>query len=806
MSEYGHFSTDGREYVISRPDTPRPWINYLSNGTYCALVSQTGGGYSFLESSGFDRLTRGLPGEMVLRDRPGRYLYLLDREDGEYWGLTGAPVPTRYAAWECRHGLGYTVITARRAQLSSRVTYFVPRSDNLECWLVRLRNGGRRRRRVSLFPYVELVLGNYAFDLAERSFADLFNESRWADNLLLATKRFWNVPAAGQREGLRFSSGNPNVRWNKLAFFTAGMGAAGYETSRERFLGSYGSWERPQALERGGLSSEAVQGEDLVFSLQLDLELEPGEERELCVLLGTALVPEEARAISARYAAPEQARRALAELARYWDEYLAEVQVQTPDPELDLAENIWNKYQNWITARWSRMASYYTGGGSILGFRDTCQDTYGILPLDPALARARVRLLLSHQMADGSTLHNWDPRTNQGARTGHSDDPLWLVLVTLEFLKETGDFAFLEEGVEFYGGGGATVQEHLRRAMEYSLAQRRSRYAGETSLGISLMGAADWNDGLDQVGVLGRGESVLTTEFLAWMLREMAELMGRRNSDGLEHFYRQEYEKLRVRVNETCWDGAWYVRGMTDHGEVFGSGANREGRIYLNPQSWAVLSGIAPDERVRCCLDAVWEQLDTPYGPAIFLPAYVQPDQNLGIITRFAAGTKENGTVFTHPVAWLIIAECLLGRGDRAWEYYRQTSFVRRGEEPAVYKAEPYVYAEYVHGPASPRFGEGSFTWTTGSAAWMWRACLDYLLGVRPVWDGLLVDPCLPGAWEGCRVRRRYRGAVYDIRIDNRGRRGRGVTSMTLDGQALPGNVLPPPGDAGEHRVEVVLG
>jgi cellobiose phosphorylase len=445
------------------------------------------------------------------------------------------------------------------------------------------------------------------------------------------------------------------------------------------------------------------------------------------------------------------------------------------------------------------MDSYYVGGGSIVGFRDSWQDMLAILPNDLEWARQRVIYMLEHQFPDGSTLHNWDPLTNIGVKTGHSDDPMWLVLGVIEYLKESGDLVFLDEAVRYYDTGAETVRQHVLRALDYTLAHMSER-------GIPLIMAADWNDGLDYIGRQGRGETTMVAAHLAWMLREVSMLLWFTGSDAIAQKYSEERDKLIRNINEHLWDGDWYIRGTRDDGEAFGSARNIEGQIYLNAQSWPVLAGATPRNRGIRAMDSVKKHLDTDYGPALFLPAYTEPDPKIGIITRFAPGTKENGTIFCHPVAWAIMAECVLGRGDRAYEIWKTTSFIKRGTEPDIYKAEPYVYVEYVHGPDSASYGLGEFSWLTGTAAWMWKVSIDWILGVRAELRGLLIDPCIPADWDGFKVTRRFRRAVYDIEVINPDHVNMGVSEIIVDGKPWESHLLPVFSDGKTHKIEVRMG
>lgn len=791
MSDYGHFSEDGREYIITRPDTPRPWINYLSNDRYCALCSHTGGGYSFYETSGYNRITKEYPPFVVFNDRPGRFVYLRDAETGDYWNINWQPVGKPNTEWKSQHGLGYTRVMSVYDEVEGRITYLVPRRDNVEIWMVEVKNIGAKPRKLSAFSFVEWSLGNYAFNLIEAAFAQLFNQVSYDDHVLFATMRFWNVLPSGAE--------NPNLAWGKYAFMTSNVDPDAFDSIEEEFIGLYRGWHNPLAVERGRCSNSIGDGRDIVGVLQHDFELAPGEEKRFLILLGIVLNKEDAYQIRERYMHWDEASRALYEIGRYWNDYLSRTICHTPDRDFSLSFNIWNKYQAWITSRWSRMDSYYIGGASIIGFRDSWQDMLGILPNDVGWAKQRIVYLLEHQYPDGSTVHNWDPISNSGPKTGHSDDPLWLVLGIIEYLKETGDLEFLDEAVPYLEGGAETVRQHMVHALDYTLSRMSPR-------NIPLIGAADWNDGLDQVGRQGRGESTMVAEHLVWVLREASKVLRRTGRSDLADKYDEAREVIIDAVNTYLWDGEWYVRGTRDDGQVFGSSKNEEGKIYLNPQSWAVISGLARNGRDRICMDSVIKHLDTEYGPALFLPAYSAPNPKIGIITRFAPGTKENGTIFNHPVCWVIMAECILGRGDRAYDIWKRTSFVTRGEQPDVYKAEPYVYAEYVHGPDSVTFGQGEFTWMTGTAAWMWKVCLEWILGVRPELDGLLVDPCIPSQWDEFSVKRTFRNAIYRITVENPEHVCKGVRKVTIDGKDHPHNLLPPFQDGREHEVHVIMG
>lgn len=464
---YGHFSDDGREYIITRPDTPRPWANYLTNGRYCAICSQTGGGHSFYETSGYNRLTKTYTSLAVLEDRPGRYIYIRDSETGEFWSATWQPVRGDTSHFEARHGLGYTQTCYCSHDIEARVTYYVPPRDDVEVWMVSLKNNSDRRRNIQAFPYTKWDLANYSYNAVEANFSALFNEASVEDDIIYVTTRFWNITSGG--------AGNPNARWDKWAFMTSSAPSAAFECLEEEFKGMYHDISAPKAIVEGGLTNSQGRGRDVMGSFQHDLTLEPGEQYKFVVVVGVAFQKEAAIALKQRYGAWDEAERALTEVKMSWDNYIDRTTAKTPSREFDLSFNIWNKYQAWMTSRWSRMDSYYLGGGSIIGFRDSWQDMLAILPNDLEWARQRVIYMLEHQFPDGSTLHNWDPLTNIGVKTGHSDDPMWLVLGVIEYLKESGDLVFLDEAVRYYDSGSETVRQHVLRALDYTLAHVSER-------------------------------------------------------------------------------------------------------------------------------------------------------------------------------------------------------------------------------------------------------------------------------------------------------------------------------------------
>lgn len=795
LEEYGHFSEDGREFIITRPDTPAPWVNYMSNTRYTGLVTNSGGGYSFYVCPKDSRITRHRY-NCLPWDRPGRYVYLRD-SDGEYWSLSWQPTSKNPDFYECRHGMGYTQIETEYRGIRSKILYFVPLEDDLEVWRVSLSNRTDRTYRLDVFSYVELCLGHALVDLINQPNDQHFNLVKFdrEHDLIYATKNYWVTYTGATVK-------QPNQAWDKYVFFASSLPTKGFDGKKDAFIGGWRSESNPAAVEEGACRNTEITAGDACAALQSEITLAPGETNEFVVLMGVVdseRYSELSPPIVDKYGDLANVDAAFENLRKYWDAYLSVAQGETPDQNMNLMLNTWAKRQAWVTFHMHRTAGYYHGGLLFgTGIRDQCQDLMGPLMAEPEVVAERICEVLSHQFADGSTLHNFFRLTGQGEKTGHSDTPLWLPLAATSYLKETGDFAFLDKVVRYQDEGEGTMLEHLIRAINYPLGNLTER-------DLPKFGPGDWNDTLDYVGRQGIGESVWVAEFLCYILREAAELLDRLGKKDQADRYRSEYTKVANAVNTLCWDGEWYIRGIRDDGGVIGSHKNEEGRMFMNAQSWSVISGIAPEDRARTAMDSAYTMLNTPRGPKILSPAYTKVDPGVGLATRCVPGKKENGAIFNHVAGWAILAECLLGNGDRAYEYYRKTIPINQAYDPDIYRMEPYVYSEYVTSPDHPTFGEASHSWLTGSAVWMLRDGLDYILGVRPTYDGLMLDPCIPSEWDGFRITRRFRGATYEIELENPDHVQQGVTCIEVDGKSVEGQILPL-FDGGVRKVRCRMG
>lgn len=810
VNKYGYFTADGREFVITDPKTPAPWMNYIWNGRWAGLVSHTGGGYSFYLTPRDNRITRYRYNSLPW-DQPGRYVYVKDKKLSRYFSLSWAPtIDLNYDFYECRHGLGYTKITTENLGIRGEITFFVPTDLDAEIWLVKLKNLTNERRSLDIFSYIELVMGNALNDLInqpnDKHFPDVYFDKDL--KAIVATRRYW-VTNRG------VSVAQPNHAWPYYLIYSTSLEIKGFDGDKDKFIGRWRSNANPEAIELGNCFNTEITAGDPCAVIQSEIELESNEEKEFTVFMFLVDKPslhtndrlknnsksyKKALETISKLRDLEFVHRKFDELKKYWDNYLNTLQVQTPDEKMNLFINVWNRYQIAVTFDMSRNAGYYHGGLLFgTGVRDQMQDIFGELIANPKRVRDRIIEVCGYQFKDGSMLHNFFRISKTGEKTGHCDTPLWLPFGIITYLKETADFDLLYEKVEFYDGGSATVLQHLQRALDFSLNNLGKH-------GLLKFGRGDWNDTLDYVGIKGKGETVWGSEFLAYVLKETIELFNYLGLKKSLNKYVNAYLKISKNINKFCWDGKWYIRGFRDDGKPFGSSKNKEAKIFANPQSWAVISGIADNERAKICLMSVEKYLDTPKGPKILHPPFTKVDPNIGLATRCVPGKKENGAVFNHVASWVFLAELIFGNAERAYKIYHATLPLNNAVDADLYKMEPYVYSEYVTSPDHPTFGEASHSWLTGSSDWFFKSVVEYMIGVRPTYAGLLVDPCVPSSWKNFKMIRLFRGVRYEIEFLNPDGVNKGIKEIWIDGERYNDRILPLRKKGSVCKVKVIMG
>ncbi|MBM6995091.1 hypothetical protein IM700_005375 [Paenibacillus sp. DXFW5] len=784
---YYSFRDAEKEIEFHRHDMPTPWMNYLSNGTFHTMLSHAGGGVAFYKSPQIWRITRYRFFHLPM-DRSGPYIYVQDADSGTYWCPTNEPAAAKPDTWKSTHGLGYTRFEARRDGIAAQTLYFVGPYENSLIWKLTLSNETSVAKELNVYAYVEFGMMEFMRELQWQCY-----------NKHQVSVQYRPSEALVYRYGVE---NQPKPEETPLVYFASDAPLSGYDGDREEFIGSYRSEANPAAIEEGSCRGSTLMGGDPCGALQFKVTLQPGESRTLHLFLGTAQDEAEVEQALVHSREPGFAERSFQGLHSYWDGYLGAWECRLPDPDAERMLNIWNPYQAHRNFLFSRNISFYaTGTFRGVGYRDTSQDILAVVPFDPAQALGKLRLLLGQQYRDGHANHyffpheGWEPVTSI-----HSDDHLWPALAAWDLLAETGDAAFLLAEVPYYDGGQGTVYEHLKAAIDFTASKLGPN-------GFPLMLRSDWNDQLFRVCREGRGESIWTAMQLGLVLLRMVDLAvaACRPEDVAK--YETMYEQQRELVNRIGWDGRWFRRAIMDDGRFLGSDEHEEAKIWLNAQTWAVLSGMVDPEKGRQAMDSVRELLDTELGIKKIHPSISTFPDPADPLTNYNKGTGENGAVFCHANTWAIMAECLLGRGDVAYKYYRQLLPNVAMDQAGLwrYKAEPYVYASNLFGPESDKFGLANVSWLTGTAAWMYVAATQYILGIKPVLQGLSVNPCIPAAWEGFTVKRRFRGCDYEITVRNESRVSQGVKHITVDGQPLEGHVLPAYPGRSSVRVDVVM-
>jgi cellobiose phosphorylase len=826
---YGYFDDDRREYVITGPDTPVPWINYLGTDEHFGTVSNTAGGFSWHRDARLRRLTRyrynNVPG-----DAGGRYLYLRDDATGEYWSPSWQPTRTPLDEYECRHGLSYTSIRSAKSGIAAKTVYFVPRGENLEVWRFTVTNDRETVARLSLFSSVEFALWDAQDD---------------ATNY----QRNYSTGEVEVVDGVIYHKTEYRERRDHFAYFACSAPVVGFDTQREAFLGPYRGFHEPLGVEHGELTNSVAHGWSPHGAHHTRITLGPGETREVIFLLGYWENPRDAKfeapgvinkslvkPVIERWLQPGTVREAFADLKAYWDGLLGVLRVDTPDTDANRMVNIWNAYQCLVTFNMSRsVSSYETGISRGMGFRDSCQDLLGAVQLAPERSRERILDLAATQFANGGAYHQYQPLTktgNDAIGSGFNDDSLWLVLGVAAYLKETGDTAVLDEPVKFSDAGEVTLYSHLERSVQYTLDRIGPH-------GLPLIGRADWNDCLN-LNCFSEtpGESFQTTEnqpggvaesvFIAGLFtlaaKELAAIAAYTGRSAEAEAYRADAEKMAATTAEHGWDGEWFLRAYDHFGNPVGSANSTEAQIFIEPQGMCIMGGIglATSKPVagteaadlesatlaEQALASVKERLATPHGIMLLQPAFTTYHVELGEISSYPPGYKENASVFCHTNPWVMIAAAMTGDGDSAFDFYRRINPSARESIGDVHRCEPYVYAQMIAGRDAPTHGEAKNSWLTGTAAWNFVAISQWILGVRPEFDGLRVDPVIPSAWQGFTAARRFRGAMYEITVRRAGTLDTGIAEgagTLVNGQQIAGTLIPLAGPGETVKVEVIL-
>lgn len=803
--QYGYFDDKEREYVITCPDTPAPWVNYLGSPEYGAIISNNAGGYSFAKSGANGRILRYVFNQF---DEPGRYIYIRDNLSKDYWSASWQPVGknlTRYKS-ECRHGMAYTKMRALYAGISSEVLYYVPLDATHEVWAVAVRNDSDVVRELTVTGYAEFTNNpNYEQDQVNLQYSQFITRTEFEnDHILQLIHGNLDAVAANGKE-----VDNKDVGYR--LFGLAGQRVSGYCGNKESFLGRYHGYGDPQGVTTGKLDGSMNYNENACGALSAVLVLNPGETAHLAFIVG-AKNREESRALMARYADPAAVcPEELAALKAHWYTRLENFQIHTPSAEMNSMINTWNAYNCFMTFTWSRAASLiYCGLRNGYGYRDTVQDIQGVIHLAPEQAAEKIRFMLSAQVDNGGGLplvkftHNPghedtpdDPSYVQ--ETGHpayrADDALWLFPTVYKYLAETGNLAFLDEVIPYANKGAATVYEHLQRAIDFSL-----EHLGPHGMPAGLY--ADWNDCL-RLGA--EGESSFVAFQLVLALRIQKQLAEEKGDAAATEKLAKQLADFSALVEKLCWNEDRYIRGFTEKGEVIGRRTDPEANLWLNPQSWAVISGLADSEKAETILHTVHEGLNTEYGVMLMQPPYHAHAFDGALAVIYNAGVKENAGIFSQSQGWIILAEALCGHGNRAFSYYKANSPAEQNGCAEIRKLEPYCYGQFTEGKDSPHFGRSHVHWLTGTASTMMVGAVEGILGVRPDLHGLRLSPSIPAAWDGFTMEKSFRGKKLHITVQNPVHKESGFTSLMLNGAAMPDNYIPADKLAAENEIVLTM-
>ncbi len=771
-TKYGFFSDDGKEYIIKTPKTPKPWINVISNGSYGLVISQTGGGFSWNEHSEFNRITRWH--QDMIQDNWGKYFYIRNNKTGEYWSPTWQPVKTDFDNYECRYGFGYSVFTTEYKNVKVILTIFVPFNETVEVWDFSFENKSNEELDLSVYSYFEWCLGS-SNDF-HREFHKTFLETEFDSNLnaLVAAKRLWDIPL-GDR-------GHWNIQYEYLGFISSSRPIAEYEGDKEAFIGNYGSLDKPAAIVAGKLTGKTGKFNDSIGTVKINLKIDKLGTEKAAFYIGLKSNKEEIKSSIDTLNQPGKLTSLLEDVKTEWTNLLGDLHIETPDAAMNLSVNYWFRYQAIAGRLWGRTAYYQQSGA--FGFRDQLQDSLVYLPIDPKRTENQIKLHAKHQLEDGAVLHWWHPIAEVGLETKMVDDLLWLPFIIVQYLNETGNYDFLNTIEPYYKSEKSdTLFNHCIKSIE-------KVYTRISSRGIPLIGAGDWNDGLSAVGLEMKGESVWMAEFLYYVLISFAKVTDKFGKKDLAADYNKKAVELKEAFDKYAWDGKWYYRGTKDSGVKFGSDECEDGKIFLNPQIWAVMSEIAPEDKKQQAMQAVKDILFKDNGPLLLYPGYSKPDKYIGYLSRYAPGRRENAGVYTHAATWSVWAFAKMGDAEFAYEAFKRLSPIYNGMNPDKWVAEPFVTPGNIDGPDSPNYGMAGWTWYTGSASWFQKVIVDWILGVRTTEDGLVIDPCIPKEWDSFKIKRKYKNTIFNITVLNNNHESKGVKSVTVNGVLQQNNII----------------
>ncbi len=808
--KYGHFDDQKKEYVIEQPDTPYPWINYLGTRSYFSLLSNTGGGYSFYKDARKRRITRYRYNNVPV-DTGGKYYYIF--ENNNFWSPTWAPVKEKLDFYECRHGMGYSIITGSKNNLKCEIKYFVPLAADCEIHSLKIYNKSSETRNIKLFSLIEFCLWDAMDDMTN-------------------FQRNYNTGEVEIKDSTIYHKTEYRERRNHYAFYSVNQKIEGFDTDRESFLGLYNGFHNPQVVQKGKSRNSIASGWAPVASHCLSLTLEPGEEKQIIFQLGYIenkdtdkwekpgiINKEKALRLIEKFNSGPKVEKALKKLKIYWDKLFSSYTVNSPEEKVNRMVNIWNQYQCMVTYNLARSASYFESGISRgIGFRDSNQDLLGVTHMIPEYVKERLLELAAIQFEDGSTYHQYQPLTKKGndkIGSGFNDDPLWLILSTTAYIKETGDYSILKEIVPFNNGKEATFFEHLRASFNYVI----------NNLGphkLPLIGHADWNDCLnlncfsEKPGESfqradskknSQAESIMIAAMFITTGPDLVKLCEKEGKNNLARKVKKYITDMKNAINQYGRDKEWFLRAYDYSGNKVGSKENKYGKIFLETQGFCIMGGLGlNDGFARKTLDSVNKKLNTEYGLALLAPPFEEYMIELGEISSYPPGYKENGGIFCHSNPWIIIAETILGNGERAFAYYKKIAPAYIEEMSHLHKTEPYVYAQMIAGKDARNFGEAKNSWLTGTAAWNYVAITQWILGIRPDFNGLYIDPCIPSSWTGFELTRKFRGDVYNISVKNPDGVNKGIKSITVDGKILNTQIIRPQLDGRVHKVKVIMG